>query len=481
MVSGLCIPIVGPTQAEAEAQLAQAQTVADLVEFRVDLFREVDVAKLMTQVALPVILTLRTRQQGGAFTGSYEELHARLHQLAQLGPAYVDVEEGVTIDLANQSIIRSYHNFEELPADVTPFLRQQGRLHKIACRCRSAVEAMRLAKLANSRVVAVGMGTEGIVARILSAIGGAPFTFAALSDELTTAPGQPTAALLRERYHYTTLSPRTRVLGVIGDPVSGSIGPAIHNAAFGLEKLDAVYLGLRVASGELEEFFSLLSDFPFVGLSVTMPHKQAVVHHLDEVDEVATAIGAVNTIRCHEGKLSGTNTDGGGALDALEAVAPVSGKQLVVVGAGGAARAIVWEALRRGAKVTVLNRTEQKAEELANLYKCTSGPLAAIEKISYDFLVQATSVGMGDETVTPIAARYLRPSAIIMEIITHPATTRLMREAASRGARVIAGREMWVNQAARQLAFWFPERFDRARGKQLADRALASTEEAHHG
>lgn len=473
MIRGICIPIVGPSHEEASEQLRRACQIGDGVEFRVDLFADVDVPALFREATVPVIFTIRTRGQGGRWEGPQSELQNQLRMGIQLQPAYLDVESGTELSNCEVAVLRSYHNFQEVPADVQRVLREPGSLHKIACLCRSGIEAMKLAQLASATTLTVGMGEDGLVARILAKIRRAPFTFGALDEGLQSAPGQPTAELLRNRYRYGELGPATQVFAVIGDPIAKSSGPSVYNLVFSGAVLDAVYLGIRVPRGEIAEFFRLAQQFPFAGLSVTMPHKQAVMEHLDGVDDVAAAIGAVNTVTWRDGQLFGTNTDAGGALDAIEAEIAVAGRRVAIVGAGGAARAITWEAIRRGADVVVVNRTVEKADDLARTFGCASGPLDILKNFKYDVLVQATSVGMYPHSeATPVPAEWLHPDTTVMDIVTQPLETRFLRDARERGCRIINGREMWIHQGVRQLAFWFPGHFKREEAVSLVRGAL---------
>lgn len=232
----------------------------------------------------------------------------------------------------------------------------------------------------------------------------------------------------------------------------------MHNAAFRALGLDAVYLAFDVPPDLLGSAVSGARALAVAQLAVSIPHKQAVMRHLDEIDEVATAIGAVNTVtRGSDGRLRGSNTDWLGAVRALEQERPLAGTRAVVLGAGGAARGVVYGLRERGATVTVLNRTPDRARKLVEeLGADDAGPLEALGSIDYDVLVNTTSVGLGEDR-SPVAADALRPGSLVMDSVYEPDRTRLLRDAEARGATALSGKWMLVHQAAEQLRLWTGE------------------------
>jgi shikimate dehydrogenase len=229
----------------------------------------------------------------------------------------------------------------------------------------------------------------------------------------------------------------------------------MHNAAFRELRVDAVYLAFDVSPDLLGAAVSGARALGVAQLAVSIPHKQAVMEHLDEVDDVATAIGAVNTVtRGPDGLLRGTNTDWLGAVRALEQERPLAGTRAVVLGAGGAARGVVYGLRSRGATVTVLNRTLDRARKLAEeLGAHEAGPLDALDSVDHDVLVNTTSVGLGEDR-SPVAADALRPGSLVMDSVYEPERTRLLRDAEARGAKTLSGKWMLVYQAAEQLRLW---------------------------
>ena len=246
----------------------------------------------------------------------------------------------------------------------------------------------------------------------------------------------------------------TEVCGIILHPAGHTRSPAMHRAAYAALGLDATYQAFDVPPDDLETAIAGVRALGLRQVAVSIPHKEAVLEHVDVVDETAQAIGAVNTVTRVGTELVGTNTDYSGALRALRRLVEPSGAQAVVLGAGGAARAVVWGLLQSGAQVAILNRTESKAEALASaLGAHDTGSLEALEGRPYDILVNTTSVGL-NEDASPVAPGDLRSGAVVMDAVYQPETTRLLTDAAKAGARPLGGKWMLVYQAAAQLELW---------------------------
>ena len=262
------------------------------------------------------------------------------------------------------------------------------------------------------------------------------------------------------------ISGKTRVCGVIGDPIEHTLSPIMHNAAFKALKLDFAFLAFKVKVADVEKAVSGMRTLGIHGLNVTMPHKSAVINYLDEVDQAAKAIGSVNTILNKDGRLFGFNTDGVGALQALRenGVEP-RGKKVLLLGAGGAARAIAYTLAREADELVILNRTAKQAAELANLLKQTFDRKVVADTLSpntikdtlqdSDVLINATSVGMKpNANQTPVAFEWLRPDLAVMDIVYNPVETKLAKDAKAAGAKVVSGFEMLIYQGAASFEIW---------------------------
>ncbi len=251
------------------------------------------------------------------------------------------------------------------------------------------------------------------------------------------------------------ISPSTALCGVILHPAGHTRSPAMHNAAFAALGIDARYLAFDVAPAALGDAIAGARALGIRQLAVSIPHKVAVLEHLDAVEETARRIGAVNTVTREGERLVGANTDWVGAVRALERERPLAGAHAVVLGAGGTARAVAFGLGERGARVRVLNRTVAKAERLAReLGADGAGGLGELGERPCDVLVNTTRVGLGDDEESPVPAEALPKGAVVMDAVYEPQETRLLRDAAAAGCATVGGKWMLVEQAAEQIRLW---------------------------
>lgn len=253
------------------------------------------------------------------------------------------------------------------------------------------------------------------------------------------------------------ITAKTKVCMVIGDPVEHSLSPLIHNAGYRAAGIDDqfVYVACAVNPGNIPMLACGVRALGIRGVSCTMPHKEAIMSHLDSIDEVAQTIGAVNTVVQENGKLVGYNTDWLGVVRPLQAITDLHGKRAAVLGAGGAAKAMVYGLLREGATVTICNRTETKAMALAEQFGCKAASLESPDITQADIICNATSVGMGrSEGQSPVDSSLLAPHQIVLDAIYVPMQTKLLQDAAACGARCVPGTEMLLHQAAAQFELY---------------------------
>ncbi|MHA1348817.1 MAG: shikimate dehydrogenase [Candidatus Odinarchaeia archaeon] len=258
----------------------------------------------------------------------------------------------------------------------------------------------------------------------------------------------------------------TKVCCLIGDPVAHSLSPPMHNAAFQQLNLDYVYVVFRVAANKLKQAVEGIKALNIIGVNVTIPHKVSVIEYLDELDDMARNIGAVNTIVNRDGTLIGYNTDGLGAMRVLnEFKVNINGSKFVVIGAGGVARAISFYLVQLGANVVILNRTKSKAERLAeDIKRKVNREVKALELNSKnlegeienaDVIINCTSVGMHpneEESIVPIDV--IREDLVVFDTVYNPYKTKLLRDAESKGAKCISGVKMLVYQGAEAFKLW---------------------------
>jgi 3-dehydroquinate dehydratase/shikimate dehydrogenase len=409
-----------------------------------------------------------------------------LKQAALLGAAYIDLELaagrkalGLFLHRRQGSrLIVSRHFFgmrPSRPERVYHALRATGAdVIKMAYDATDgwenvlALEFLSRARRDRAKGVAIAMGEAGEASRILYRKFGGWATYAAPETGAAAALGQLPASALRQIFRASSCDRRTRVFGLVGNPVSQSKGFLLHNRLFAHYGLNAVYC--RFLTRDLEKFFRELMPY-LHGCSVTTPFKQSAVRHV-RADVGAKAIGALNTIYRRGSVVVGSNCDAPAALDALRR--SVRGKRVLVLGAGGAARAVVYEAVRRGARVTVANRTPEKASSLAREFGVEAVSLAALEPARYDVVINSTSAGMVPQTeATAISGRAFR-GALVMDAVYTPPVTRFLMEAQGAGARVVGGMEMFLRQAVAQF-----ELFVRVRPALSVARRLVRSAQGH--
>jgi shikimate dehydrogenase len=309
----------------------------------------------------------------------------------------------------------------------------------------------------NSTVVGICMGEPGIISRVLGVRAGSAFTFASASEGEETASGQIAARTLLETYRVDQVDAATKIYGVAGNPIHSSLSPLMMNTAFRRETVNAVYLGLQTSKAD--DLFKLAREVPIQGLSITMPLKQDVMPLLERTDQLSAKIGAVNTIlRAQDGKFYGFNTDVAGIVTPLERRLTLKNAKILVLGAGGAARAAVFGCCDKGAEVFILNRTHETAQKLARQSGAKAIRRDAVAKTHFDVIINTTPIGMAGNTskntpASPLEAAELN-ARYVFDLVYNPIETPLLRLARQKGIAVITGVEMFVQQGARQFEIW---------------------------
>ncbi|MFQ5877623.1 MAG: shikimate dehydrogenase [Acidobacteriota bacterium] len=449
----------GTTESMRRCYLA-ADRRADVVELRVDTVRDLDLDRLLGARGKPKLITARSRRQGGGCRPA--DRGPLLRRALAAGVEYVDLEFGdqdlpLLRHRGRSRRILSHHALESTPADL-PALRARmesvagGALLKIVTYADVASDALRVRDLLRSSppgsLIAFCMGPKGIPSRVLAPLWGSAAVYAPLRDAAETASGQVPLEDLFDLYRFDRIDGDTRLLGVVGSPVAHSLSPRMHNAALAAAGLNYRYLPFEVAS--LGEFLPLISELPIAGLSVTLPHKEKILAYLDGIDEVARAVGAVNTVVKRWNRLEGFNTDVEAALAPLRRALSLKGKRVALLGAGGAARALLYGLMREGARVTIFNRTPSRAATLARQFGARHLPWERLRGFRCELLINATSVGLApDSHRSPVPAAWIAAPRVY-DIVYNPPETRLLRMARSRGAEVLGGADMFVAQGAAQ-------------------------------
>ncbi|ASV76789.1 3-dehydroquinate dehydratase I / Shikimate 5-dehydrogenase I alpha [Thermogutta terrifontis] len=448
-----------------------AEQGVKLVEIRLDYINgPVNVKRLLNERPCPVIMTCRRERDGGRFRGTEQERQLILRTAIAEGVDYIDLEEDIAASIpryGQTKRIISYHNFHETPENLQALYDRMATLDpdiiKIATVANHPQDNLRMFQLvAQSRIPTVGlcMGDIGIPSRILAGKFGAPFSYAAFHSERTLAPGQLSFEEMRDVYRYESIRPDTEVYGVIADPVGHSLSPLIHNAAFQRLGLNKVYIPIRVPREDLFEFIDQAPQWGIKGLSVTIPHKEAILAKLTKADSIVRGIGAANTVIFEGNERLGYNTDCRAALEAIETAlgaspkdpTPLKGKHALVLGAGGAGKAVAYGLLRAGATVTLTDGDEEKARLLAEKLDCPYVKWEDRHSVACDILANCTPVGMHPNVdETPFDPKYLRSHMLVFDAVYNPENTLLIKDARARNCKVVTGVEMFVRQACMQF------------------------------
>ncbi|MHC4713776.1 MAG: shikimate dehydrogenase [Planctomycetota bacterium] len=468
----ICVPIVATTNDWAREDLQKASAVADIAELRIDYLEEKpDLSLLLDNRPLPVIVTNRPVREGGLWEGDETGRVAYLREAVALNAEYVDIEHdaiGMLGEPLGTRVIVSYHNWVETPENLVEIARMLvgagGNIIKMATLVRHATDLFRLCQVPSAigvRTIVVGMGARGAPSRILSRKFGSYLTFASLSRELASAPGQVTAADLINVYNFGSTSRDSEVFGVVGNPIGHSVSPHIHNAAFRASSINAVYVPFEVE--DFDAFIGGVKCLSPRGFSVTVPHKESAFRAAGAMDDVTRRIGSLNTLKFDGASISGTNTDWQAAVKSVRAAMPrgetLAGKQVLLLGAGGAARAIAYGFAHEGAEVTIANRTLERGRSLASQLGCKNVPWEERSQVEYDVLINSTSLGMYPSIrSTPFPREALKPGKVVFDAVYNPRVTRLLGEARAADCVTVDGLSMLVRQAAAQYEFWFGEK-----------------------
>lgn len=470
----LCVVLAEPSARRLLAALERpANRATGLVELRLDYLDGSGelMAFLRALRAAPkrlrMIATLRRRGAGGRFRGSVESQLAWLRLALEAGCRWVDLEVESVATVARPSleallgldhIILSHHDFRRTPGDLERVVARMERLQpfasKVATLAQTHWDVMRLLRLARRpRRIIVPMGELGAWGRILALRAGSALAYAQPDLGTATAPGQISISELRALYRAHRLHRRTRLYGIIGNPVAHSLSPVMHNAAFRARKLDAIYVPFLVT--DLTDFLRSAPSIGLSGFSVTLPHKEAILRHLDGCDPLARRIGAVNTVVIRgKGKLYGYNTDYVGVLRPLARRMDWVDKRVLILGAGGAARAVAFALAWAGSQVFIAARRPARAQALARAAHATALGLDRLHRMEFDAIVNATPVGMDPKPhASPLRASQLR-ARVVFDMVYRPRETKLLRLARKRGLAVIPGWQMLLEQGAAQFEIW---------------------------
>lgn len=469
--------ICGEDLLSSQQQIRQAASSADAIELRLDYWKtlEIDaISRLRREITLPVIFTLRKHSQGGR---CHLPEHERLSLILELGkcqPEYMDLEYDVPPEwldtfrrqFSQIEIIGSWHNFHETPEDLEGLWRSlrnpQFDILKIATFARNICDTLRLLIFLKSisrehRATLIAMGEDGQISRILAPVAGSCFTYGYAGHDQETAPGQLSLSTLTDIYRLPKLNQDTAIYALIGDPVSQSPGHRVHNGVFELLGKNAVYVKCRVPPEQLNQAMLLFRRLPFLGFSVTIPHKESIVTWVNDLFAEAADLRIVNTIKRENTHYQGFNTDAPGCVSVLEEISSLKKQRCLILGAGGSAKAIAYSLLEKNALVTLCNRTLARALSFTEKFGGKSIDFDALftsNEFPYDIIINTLPATAFAEQCFGWKIP-LTDNGIAMDIVLKPLETAFIQNAKAAGWRCITGDALFSAQALGQLKIWF--------------------------
>ena len=521
----ICIPITAGKKKEALHTIERSCRLADFIELRMDLIEDGSLAELISTARnssglIKIIVTCRKKEEAAPAGGTagikgvgkktIDRKIALLKEAIELGADFVDIElaEGRAAITELQSfcaehrgktkIIVSYHNLKETPA----LTKLKEIFHQCAKAKPAVVKIVTFAKTAKDNLVTLSlisyarkhspelislcMGDKGRISRAVAPLLGNYLSFATLEQEGQSAPGQFTIyemkqineLLAGERTPSVTVlstsTPQPQNYILLGNPVRQSLSPMMHNAAFKEMGIEGNYCAFCV--DDLGGALQGMRAMNIRGASVTIPFKVAVMEYLDDIDDDALKIGAVNTIISKSSRLTGCNTDWLGMILTLQEAMPIKGKTFVIIGAGGTARAAAYGIMKEGGFPVIVNRTPEKGKILSGKLNCPFYPLAEICRIKADCLINTTPVGMYPKDKSPVKASALAGFRYVMDVIYNPLKTKLLADAEKQGCHIFSGLDMFVHQGAQQLRLWTGVEPPRALMKKVILKRLTQIE-----
>ena len=523
----ICVPITADTKKEALHAIDRSCQIADFIELRMDLIDSGGLTELISTArnissSIKIIVTCRKKEEAtparrggvsikGAGKKTIDRKIALLKEAIELGADFVDIElaEGRAAIKELQTfcakhggktkIIVSYHNLKKTPT----LTKLKEIFHQCAKSKPTIVKIVTFAKTAEDNLITLSlityarkyspeiislcMGDKGRISRVIAPLLGNYLSFATLEPERQSAPGQFTIYEMKqinELFKGERTSPSAPVLSMqtppqnyilLGNPLRQSLSPLMHNAALKEMGIEGNYSAFCVHNlgGALQS----MRGMNIRGASVTIPFKVAVMEYLDDIDDDALKIGAVNTIINSKGRLTGYNTDWLGLILTLQEAMPIKGKTIVIIGAGGTARAAAYGIIKEGGFPIIANRMPEKGKILSGKLNCPFYSLAEIGKIKADCLINTTPVGMyPHKDKSPVKAATLAGYKYVMDVIYNPLKTKLLKDAEKRGCQIFAGLDMFVIQGAEQIRLWTGKEPPRALMKKVILKRLTQIE-----
>ncbi len=477
----IAVPIIASTTNEALKDMKEASGIADVIELRLDFIKDINKKNLKRLLSK----SQKSKISGGLENSKNFQSKAKkvivtdrkmrislIKEAIKLNADIIDLDISIGEKTIKQiiknkgrtRIIVSFHNFKKTSKkEITKKYNKIKKLNpdiiKIVTLANSINDnivifnIIRKAKKENKKIIALCMEEKGEISRILSPLLGAQLTFASLKKGKESAPGQITANALKKIYKINKLN-KPKIFGLVGNPVKQSKGVITHNKSFQKLKLNSIYINFLVddLSSFIKQYKPIIS-----GLSITIPFKREIIKYLDKIDPTAKKIGAVNTVIKKNKRLIGYNTDLTGAVKAIESKTSIKNKKVLMIGAGGVARAIGYGIIQKKGKLTILNRTASKARKLAKELKCKAGSITKLKnQKNTDIIINATSIGMFPKiNKTPIKKQILKnitsKKTVVFDSVYNPKNTKLLKEAKQLRCSIVGGYDMFINQAKEQF------------------------------
>lgn len=460
------------TIAFAQQQIANIEAQTDLFELRLDYLEHPSLTALKAIVAYthrPYILTLRNKAHGGLFRGNERARLQLIKELLTVNPAYIDIEIDVASEFIEEihqlaprtKIIRSFHDFHTTPKNLATILQRMLHpavaIYKIVTHANSSLDALHMMNFVKQhatkhKIIGHCMGEDGLFSRLAGPVVGNHFTYASIDDNTRVVGHQATLQTLRETYYLQQKNRDTKLFALLGDPITFSQGHEFHNKRFAEHNINALYVKIRLQANELAAFFAHIAALPFAGFSVTMPLKKRVLPYVDN----PSGLRAVNTLVVKADHITATNTDGIGALDAIEDVIKVKNKNVLVLGAGGAATAIVQTAQQRGANITIANRTIENAQKIKCQFPCQCIDFLSLPNNNYDLVINTLPITAYQQSaLITWLKNVLQQQPIVMDVNYNCDKNLLLDFCQEFNCITIRGEAMFTNQAIAQFNYWY--------------------------
>ncbi len=474
----ICLSLMEKSIKDNLKTFKKYQNTIDMVELRLDMLDDPTIfspSKIKNLFSVPIIITFRRKIDGGNFKGTEMYRRLVLYEFSKNNFEYIDLEIDTNFSEVEQEahlngirIIRSYHNFIEVPENLENVIRslskKAGEIPKVAVYPNNSKEALELFKVIDSvtdikEKIVIGMGEYGIPSRILYKRLGSILSFCSVKAKLA-APGQLSPEEMDSVYHTKKINKSTLVFGIIGNPVMHSLSPKLHNYAYSRGCVDAVYLPFKV--DDIAAFFNLAKILSIKGFSVTIPYKINILEFLDKISPEIKTIKSCNTVLREGNCWKGFNTDQDGFLTPLLPLLNGGNfKNAAIIGAGGAARAIISALSSCNIKLTIFNRTVDKGEKLAFETGTSFLPLTNAKYLNnYDIIIQTTNVGMSPyENRSPVPDCVFRKGQIVYDIIYKPEKTKFLKEAEKASAIILNGAAMLQAQGIKQYEIFIGQPF----------------------